>query len=372
MIGRTVLWKVAVFALITVLGVCYTAVRYLGIGSALFTPTYDVAVDFADSGGIFTGAEVTYRGVSVGRVGEIELREGGIRVTLNLQTEDEIPARLRAVVANGSAVGEQYIDLQPVTAQGPFLEDGSVIPQADTALPVSVTALLTELDDLVTSVPRDDLQTVVAEAGAAFADRGSDLQRLLDSSSLLVAEAQAALPATTRLLIDAETVLETQRAEGTSIVEFSRNLALLSETLKDSDGDLTTVLRDGVPAATELGGLVDDISPALTRLLDDLVGVTEVLDQRSNNIRQLFIYYPYLVSASLFAFPGDNTARFGVPLNQAGAPACREGYMPVSEWQDPNNTTLRPFPYDSFCQAPEDSDVAVRGARNAPENGAAK
>ena len=79
------------------------------------------------SGGIFEGAEVTYRGVTVGRVGPIDLRGDGIRVRLDLETEERIPARLRAVVANGSAVGEQFVDLQPETADGPWLEDGSVI-----------------------------------------------------------------------------------------------------------------------------------------------------------------------------------------------------------------------------------------------------
>ena len=60
MIGRTVLVKVGVFALITLLGIGYTLFRYLEVGTSLFTPTYDVAVDLADSGGIFPTAEVTY------------------------------------------------------------------------------------------------------------------------------------------------------------------------------------------------------------------------------------------------------------------------------------------------------------------------
>ena len=372
MIGRTVVLKVAVFAVVTLLGVSYTAVRYLGVGAGLFTPQYAVALDLADSGGIFPAAEVTYRGVTVGEVGDIALRDDGIRVTLELETDERIPARLRAVVANGSAVGEQYVDLLPETADGPYLEDGSVIPQSATSLPVSTPELLRSVDDLVNSVPRDDLAVLVRETGLVFGGRSRDLQRLLDTSGDLLDEAQAAFPQTARLLVDSERVLTTQREQGSSIVELSRNLEVLADTLARSDGDLRTVLQDGGPAGRELDALVRDLEPGLGPLVRDLADVTTVLDQRVNNLRQILIMYPYLVSASLVAFPGDNTARFAVPVNQAGTPACRDGYMPLSEWRDPNDTEpLRPFPFDSYCKAPKDSDVSVRGARQAPQGGAA-
>ena len=372
MIGRSVVLKVLVFAVVTLLGTGYTAVRYLGVGSGLLEREYEVALDLADPGGLFPSAEVTYRGVGVGRVGDIALRGDGIRVTLELRTDERIPARLRAVVGNGSAVGEQYVDLQPETTDGPYLEDGSVIPQSATSLPVSTLELLRELDELVLSVPQDDLRTVVEEAGLAFAGRGGDLARLLDSGQALVARARASVPATERLLVDAETVLATQREQGGALQSFARDLALLTDQLARSDGDVRTVLRDGAPAARELSGLADDVDGSLGPLLRDLADAGEVLDQRVNNLRQLLIYYPFLVSASLYAFPGDGTARFAVPLNQAGVPACREGYMPTSEWRDPEVTTMRPFPLDSYCKAPRDADTGVRGARQAPQGGAAE
>ena len=362
-----VLAKVAVFAVVTVLGVSYTAYRYLGVGAGLITPQYEVALDLPASGGIFEGAEVTYRGVTVGRVGPIALRGDGIRVRLDLETEERIPARLRAVVANGSAVGEQFVDLQPETADGPWLEDGSVIAEADTALPLPTTTLLLGLDRLVNSVPRDDLRTLVEEAGIAFDGRGQDLQRLLDATGELVREAQSALPATTRLLADGERVLTTQVEQGSALRSFSRDLSLLAAQLETSDPDLRAVLRDGVPAAQELRRLVDELNPTLTPLLRDLVGVGEVIDARVNSVRQLLIYYPYLVSASFTVFPGDGTTRFGVPLNQAGGPtACREGYPSASEWRGPDAVTTPPFDAESYCQEPKDSGKQVRGTRNAP------
>ena len=119
------------FALITVLGVSYTAVRYIGLGSSLVANHLKVYVDLADSGGIFTNADVTYRGVSVGRVGPLTLTSNGVRAELDLSGADasRIPANTEAIVADRSAVGEQYVELEPrvSNATGPYLRNGSVI-----------------------------------------------------------------------------------------------------------------------------------------------------------------------------------------------------------------------------------------------------
>src|SRR4029078_5123801 len=86
-------------------------VRYVGGGERWFGGTYVVRAEFAEAGGIFTNAAVTYRGVPVGRVGPITLHGDGVLVELRLDGQVRVPADVRAVVADRSAVGEQYVDL---------------------------------------------------------------------------------------------------------------------------------------------------------------------------------------------------------------------------------------------------------------------
>src|SRR5436189_2592569 len=158
MIGRAVIVKVIVFTVVTLLGVGYVAVRYLGLGSTVVGQGYTAYVDLADSGGIFSTASVTYRGVEVGRVGAITLRGDGIRVAIQLDGKHNIPAHTDAVIGNGSAIGEQYIDLQPQSSAGPYLRNGSVIPVSHTQIPVTTQQLLVSVDKLVNSIPRQDLK----------------------------------------------------------------------------------------------------------------------------------------------------------------------------------------------------------------------
>jgi phospholipid/cholesterol/gamma-HCH transport system substrate-binding protein len=105
--------QLLVFLLISAVGLTYTGIRYAGLGKYFLDQGYVVSAEFEDSGGIFENAEVTYRGVPVGTVVDLDLIEGGVKVDLRLEPGTEVPDDVRAVVANRSAVGEQYVDLQP-------------------------------------------------------------------------------------------------------------------------------------------------------------------------------------------------------------------------------------------------------------------
>ena len=263
MITRATVYQLIAFALITVVGVTYVTLRYVGLGDVVSGRSYVVSVDLAESGGIFEGAEVTYRGVTTGRVDALRLEGDGVRVDLRMDGGSQVPADTDAVVENRSAVGEQYLDLQPATASAPFLAGGDVIPRERTRTPVATETLLLDLDRLVNSVNQQDLQVVVSELGKAFAGGGRDLQRLLDAGDRLTLAATDALPETITLIEDGAIVLDTQRETGSSIRSFAADLADLSETLASpqTDSDLRAVLDRGVVASTELDGLLQDNRP---------------------------------------------------------------------------------------------------------------
>src|SRR5207244_3378859 len=110
-----------------------------------------------------------------------------------------------AVVANRSAVGEQYLDLRPTQDTGPYLAEGSVISEARTETPLAVSDVLGNLDALVASVPPDALKTVVGELGEATRGQGENLQALLDAGSSFTQAADSNLPQTLDLLDSSKT-----------------------------------------------------------------------------------------------------------------------------------------------------------------------
>ncbi|HEY6737634.1 MAG TPA: MlaD family protein [Actinopolymorphaceae bacterium] len=365
MITGVVRLQLAVFLVLTLVGISIAAVTYVGVD--LDDERYVVRADFADAAGIFDNAVVTYRGVTVGRVEDLRPTRTGVEVALRMDADAKVPADTDAVIANRSAVGEQYVDLRPRRAGAPYLADGSTIPRSRTSVPVSTTTLLYDLDRLVDSVPKDDLVTVIEELGTAFGGTGDDLGRLIDSGNALLETADANLEQTIGLLEHGRTVLDTQRRSGSAIESFAKDLADLSGTLADSDPQLRTVLHSGVRTAEQVKALVDENRSDVPVLLGNLVSTAQVVEARLDGVQHILILYPYVVRGGYTVIAkdpvtGHYTSHFGLQLS-LGPRACREGYEDTEQRQPDDTSGGRGNP-DARCT---DEETTMRGAQNAPE-----
>src|SRR4051812_7910008 len=104
MITRTVKLQLVAFLVITALALVYTGLNYVGLGQRLVGAPAKVTVQLADSGGLFTSAQVSYRGVPVGRVSQMKLTDAGVDAVVEIKHGAKIPSRgIKAVVGNLSA-----------------------------------------------------------------------------------------------------------------------------------------------------------------------------------------------------------------------------------------------------------------------------
>ncbi|MFU8874507.1 MCE family protein [Micromonospora sp. SL4-19] len=322
MIGRTAKLQVIAFVLVSVLGIGYVGIRYVGLGDRLLNAGYVVHVDLARAGGLFANAPVTYRGVPVGRVTAVCLHGDGVRADLRIDRGIRVPDALRAVVTQRSAVGEQYLDLRPDRDGGPYLADGAVIPADRTGLPLAPEALLTNLDALVRSVDPDNLTVLITELGTAFEGNEQALARILDAGDALLTEADARLPETLTLIRDARTVLTTQAESAEALRRWSAGLAQLAATVRAADPDLRRLLATGPPAGVELRALLRGLEPDIGTLLGNLVTVNGIAARRLPGIEQILVVYPIAVAGGFTVTPGDGTAHLGLVVNAGDPPAC--------------------------------------------------
>jgi phospholipid/cholesterol/gamma-HCH transport system substrate-binding protein len=355
---------------ITLLGVSYVGARYAQLDRLFFDESYTVAAHFEDSGGIFTGAEVTYRGVTIGRVGSMELTKDGVDVMLDIKNdEDDIPADTHALVGNRSAVGEQYVELQPNSDGGPYLEDWSEIPESETEIPIQTSKWLYDTQQLVNSVPRDDLRTVVGEFGAAFKDGGADLTRLIESQNSFIETANDNFALTKTLIRESNVVLDTQLDKASAIRSFARDLALFSDTLVATDADFRKVITNGSATAIQLREFLEDNGADLGKLISNLVVTGEVQVQHLDGIRMVMILYPYTVAGGFVVNAKDPdtglyNAHFGLILQQEPV-VCHHGYESTNE-RTPQQRDNAPMNEDARCSEPP-TVSNPRGAQNAPE-----
>jgi phospholipid/cholesterol/gamma-HCH transport system substrate-binding protein len=361
--------QLLIFAIITLLGVSYVGARYARLDRVVLDRSYEVTAHYPESGGIFAGGEVTYRGVRIGSVKELELTEEGVDVVLEIEDKwDQIPEDTRALVGNRSALGEQYVELQPnveVSKDGPFLEDGSQITEV--ATPIATEKLLSDLAATVSSVDRTALQTTVSELGTAFAGTGEDLQRIIDTGNSFIRAADENFEITTALIRDSNTVLQTQVDSDTSLRTFATQLRVFSRAMVGADKDLRRVIDNGSYTANQLRTFLEQNEAELSDLLNNVVTTGRVVVANIDGLRTLFIAYPILLEGSFAVV--DKNATSGqyethVGLILSTSVPCYEGYG-STDTRGPQNVEDRNLNLNAKCtEPPTKSDP--RGTQNLP------
>ena len=195
---------------------------------------------------------------------------------------------------------------------------------------MSTTEILTNLDNLVESVPQADLRTVVAESGAAFKDAGPSLGQIIDTSSSFIETAEANFDTTTALIRDSRVVLQTQVDKGSAIRSFSRDLALFSGTVAANDKYLRSLIDNGSATANELRTFLEQNRVNLGQLINNLVTTNEVVGQAPQGHPPAPGRSTPTSSPAASRWPKKGTrrnydARFGLILTQDSA-VCKEGY----------------------------------------------
>lgn len=368
MIQRSIKIQILVFAIVGALFMTYAGASYVGF-NLYFNRPYKVTAYFPDSGGIFTNAAVTERGVTVGKVGSLKLTNQGVAVQLILYKGTKVALDSKAIVANLSFAGEQYVDLQPQVNGGPWMKQGSIVPASKTSIPISDANFLVGLNNLVNSVPQADLRTVVSELGKATNGLGPTLAKLIRQGNEVTATVTANLPQQLDLIKKGQQVLDTGNATATELKTSSKNFADLLQQLRDSDSDIRALLKNGTQSATDITALLKDNEAQLPVLLGNLITLGQIQDLRLPALRSILVLYPEDIRNGFYNAPGDGTSHFGGVFDQT-APVCTKGYEGTTERTGEATPSNVPANTAAGCNLPSGkggtTTTDIRGSRNAP------
>lgn len=374
MLKRSTKIQLVVFVFITLLGVAYVGAEYVGLAKNVLASPCQITANFPDSGGIFTNAEVTYRGVTVGRVGTLKLIPNGVSVALDIDdcTSSKIPASSAAVVADRSVVGEQYVNLVPPNAKPPYVKSGTVIPMSRNSIPTAPETLLVDLNRFVNSVPLDALRTTIRELDNAVNGRGPDLGHLLDYNNQLLDTAlqRNNVSDTLSLIQSSATVLQTQLDEQQPLASWTHSLNLLSQQFVKSDGDIRHLFRTGPSDLGTVTAFIQNNRTDLGIVLANLDTFGRLLVRYKAGIEEVLELYPALAAGGPTTLH-DHIGSLGLVLQTKPHPQdCgdprkdRQGYDGVRRGPE----ALFPIAPDvaTRCTAPLSSGTNVRGSAHVP------
>ncbi|MCV7279665.1 MCE family protein [Mycolicibacterium flavescens] len=369
MLPRLVRIQLVIFTIASIVGVSAMVFAYMRVPTLLGIGKVTVTLELPASGGLYRFANVTYRGVQIGKVTGIDVSRTKAVATLRLDTSPRIPADLQAEVRSVSAVGEQYVELLPRTDQPPYLEDGSVIPMSDTTIPQPVSPMLEQVNTLIGSIPDGRLRALIDDSFTAFGGAGYDMGSLIDSSATLSGDLNRDAARSATLIEDSVPLLDAQARSTDALRLWAGSLAGITGQVVQNDPQIRTLLTAGPPAADEAAHLLEQIKPTLPVLLANMTTFGQVAVTYRPSLEQVLVLLPSFV-ANAQSSAAENNAT-GIPIGdfriQMTDPnPCTVGFLPPSAWRSPADLTTIDTPDGVYCKLPQDSPIVVRGARNAP------
>ncbi len=350
------LWQ----SLIGVVTVFLLTVAYL-FNNVLDTPllrsTKVIQVEMASTGGLFEGSAVTYRGIKIGKVRTIRLSETGVVATVAITSADEIPVRSRAKVRSLSPVGEQYLDFQPQTKEGPFLQDGAVVPATSTDLPKTLASTVISVNKLLDQIDQTKLKTLLVELSTGLAGTGKDLGRLVDQGAVLLADLDRLWPETERLLTNGNTVLDIGTDQAAEIRQLAVSSKQFAAFLKDYDPELRSTLKKAPAQIDQLKALLDDATRVLPGFLGEAVAFSNLFRSYAPHLGVILATYADGLGVIPKAIKDGIVQIRGLPQRPT---VCRYD----TPQRDQRDTERRPMVDDQHC--PDDAPNLQRGAAHAP------
>lgn len=370
MIDRLAKIQLSIFAVITVITLSVMAIFYLRLPATFGIGTYGVSADFVAGGGLYKNANVTYRGVAVGRVESVGLNPNGVTAHMRLNSGTAIPSNVTATVRSVSAIGEQYIDLvPPENPSSTKLRNGFRIQRQNTRIGQDVADLLRQAETLLGSLGDTRLRELLHEAFIATNGAGPELARLIESARLLVDEANANYPQVSQLIDQAGPLLQAQIRAGGDIKSLADGLARFTWQLRAADPRLRDTLADAPDAIDEANTAFSGIRPSFPALAASLANLGRVGVIYHKSIEQLLVVFPALFAAiitSAGGVPQDEGAKLDFKIDLHDPPPCMTGFLPPPLVRSPADESVREIPRDMYCKTAQNDPSTVRGARNYP------
>ena len=354
------------FLTLTVVALSVLGIYYLQIPTLVGIGRYELTANLPASGGLYPTANVTYRGITIGKVEDVEPTPSGARAKLSIDSRYKIPIDATANVHSVSAVGEQYLDLVSNGNPGKYFATGQTITKG--TVPSEIGPALDTANRGLSVLPKEKIPKLLDETALAVGGLGPALQRLVDATQAIVGDFRTQINDVNDIIQNSGPVLQSQVDSGNAIERWARNLNTLAAQSAQEDQHLRSVLTQAAPTADQVNEVFTDVRDSLPQTLANLEVVFDLLKRYNKGLEQVLVFLPQGASiAQTVAAPFPNQAALDLALAINQPPPCLTGFIPAEQWRSFADTTTAPLPTGTYCKIPMDTPSnSVRGSRNIP------
>jgi len=366
MLTRLIRIQLVLLVVLAVAAVVVLGWYFLRIPSLVGIGRYTLYAQLPTSGGLYRTANVTYRGITIGKVTDVEPTEHGARATLSVDTGYQIPTDASANVHSVSAVGEQYLDLVSTRTGGPYLANEQTITKS--TVPSQIGPALDAADRGLAVLPKDKVASLLYETSQAVGGLGPALRRLVDAAGGIAHDFRGSIDDIDDIVERSAPIIDSQVTSGDDIGRWSANLNTLAAQTAAQDQAIRSILVNAAPTAEQVNATFSDVRESLPQTLANLEVVIDMLKRYHGGVEQGLVFLPQsgaIAQSVTSEFPGQAGLGVGA-LSLNVPPPCLTGFLSASEWRAPADTSTAPLPAGTYCKIPMDATNVVRGARNYP------
>lgn len=218
-------------------------------GCGLFgSGSHTVTAYFTSSSGVFVGNDVGVLGVPVGKITSITPHGKTVKVTMSVNSDQDIPANAAAVVVPRSVATDRYIALTPAYTGGAKMPDGGVIPASRTRVPVEFDEVLNELNHLATSLAGNKrsqhaIRGVISSLSTTLKGNGGQINKTIRAFAQAMNGLSAQRGTTTQTLASLDKLVNTIAKNQGTVREFIHQVSTATSILATERGNFRTALN---------------------------------------------------------------------------------------------------------------------------------
>ncbi|MGH3970765.1 MAG: MCE family protein [Mycobacterium sp.] len=251
-----------------------------------------VTAYFDNSNGIFTGDEIRILGVRVGAVQRIEPQPKRSKITFWYDRRYSVPANATAAILSPSLVTARAIQLVPAYSGGPAMQNGAVIPQSRTAVPVEWDDLRAQLKRLADSLQPTQpggvspLGSLVNTGADNVRGQGANIRDMIVNLSQAMSTLGDHSTDIFASVKNLSVLVSALHDSSDLLAQLNRNFAAVTALLANDPTEIDHAVRDLSEAATNVQSFVADNREALGTTVDKLSSISTALVDSIDDVKQ--------------------------------------------------------------------------------------
>ncbi|MGH9136380.1 MAG: MCE family protein [Acidimicrobiales bacterium] len=278
-----------VIAIVLVFGIATIGVKW---AFGAFDRGYTLFATFEAAGqGLIDGSDIKIRGVDVGHVDSVELRDGQAFVTMFINRGVDIPSGSLATIRPKTLFGEKFIDIDTTAADDPnvVFEEGDTFPDDQTLGGFELEDVLGDAFPILQAIDPEELMTVIDSLADGGEGMGETISRTIENSAILANQAANRDPEFRTLVESLNRISNELAGRADDVVTGAQRLNEALPVITENDESLASLLQQ----LERLSGQFADLLIANQAFIDSAFtlgqDVIDVLDANRNQVVPLVI-----------------------------------------------------------------------------------